>query len=109
MLLLTAREVVVTFSVFLAEGPGICCFSPRAEPLFSALLILGDPDVAWLVVGMCVLYSATTFSLLHAGALSLPGPAVYPQLGTKVQGGITGCPRDPCVLPWAKRTLVLWA
>lgn len=100
VLLFIVREAIPTiFSVFLAlkraEGPGICCCSIRVGPLFSALLTLGRPSsVIWWVVGMCVHPSSPPLLFLPVPcqrALSPPGPAFpKPQLGTKVQRGITG-------------------
>lgn len=73
--LFVVRELYpLIFSVFLAlkraEGSGICCFSFRAGPLFSALLTLGGPSsVTWWVLGLCVhtcSLSASTLSLVLA-------------------------------------------
>lgn len=77
-----------------AEGPGICCFSPRTGTLFSVLLTLGDPALLAGGWWACVCAHALchySFSLLYARE-SCPSQALpsQPQLGTKVQRGITG-------------------
>lgn len=99
VLLFIEREAVPAYiHCFLplkrAEGPGICCFSPRTGTLFSVLLTLGDPALLAGGWWACVCAHALchySFSLLYARE-SCPSQALpsQPQLGTKVQRGITG-------------------
>jgi len=93
------RETIPTiFSVFLAlkraEGPGICCYSHQGRiPLFSTFDTWRPSSVTWWVVGMCThTLSASTPSACSLSESSVPARPCLPkpQLGTKVQRGITG-------------------